>query len=247
MLLYYFLLDWWRAPEGRSTLPAIAAALAMLWNLGSLVALATGPGGGIVADVIVAASFSVLSLLPAVLLHISLQSRHRMVWLSGYVISAISVALHTADLLTQAPELHRAALLLVTLGFAGLTLFSVFLESSRENRPAGIGSRLAGHAHYSDQPDRSLPCLAIRLEPGEDSRPRPGERRPQPASHPASQSLRYRLGHDNLLGGDRYKVSARLTVVNLMDKTALYNFLSTFSGTHYVTPRAITASIGFHF
>jgi hypothetical protein len=42
-------------------------------------------------------------------------------------------------------------------------------------------------------------------------------------------------------------LSARLTVVNLTDKTAVYNFLSTFSGTHYVTPRAITATIGFHF
>jgi DNA-binding NarL/FixJ family response regulator len=31
------------------------------------------------------------------------------------------------------------------------------------------------------------------------------------------------------------------------DKEALYNFLSTFSGTHYVSPRAITATIGFHF
>jgi len=29
--------------------------------------------------------------------------------------------------------------------------------------------------------------------------------------------------------------------------TALYNSLSTFSATHYVTPRAITAMLGFHF
>jgi len=55
------------------------------------------------------------------------------------------------------------------------------------------------------------------------------------------------IGHDNIFGGDRYKWSARLTVVNLTNKEALYNFLSTFSGTHYVTPRSITASLGFHF
>jgi len=55
------------------------------------------------------------------------------------------------------------------------------------------------------------------------------------------------LGDDNLFKGDRYKWSARLTVVNLADKQTLYNFLSTFSGTHYVTPRTITATIGFHF
>ncbi|MGC2321481.1 MAG: hypothetical protein WA463_02515, partial [Terriglobales bacterium] len=55
------------------------------------------------------------------------------------------------------------------------------------------------------------------------------------------------IGHDNIFGGDRYKWSAQLTVINLTDKTALYNFLSTFSGTHYVTPRSVTAQIGFHF
>jgi hypothetical protein len=55
------------------------------------------------------------------------------------------------------------------------------------------------------------------------------------------------VGHDNILRSDKYKVSARLTVVNLTNKEALYNFISTFSGTHYVTPRTITATIGFHF
>ena len=55
------------------------------------------------------------------------------------------------------------------------------------------------------------------------------------------------LGDDNLFGGDRYKWSLRLTAINFTNKYALYNFLSTFSGTHYVTPRALTAQIGFHF
>ena len=55
------------------------------------------------------------------------------------------------------------------------------------------------------------------------------------------------LGHDNLFHGDRFKWSGQLTVINLTNNVALYNFLSTFSGTHYVTPRAITAEIGFHF
>ena len=47
--------------------------------------------------------------------------------------------------------------------------------------------------------------------------------------------------------GDKYKVSAQITVVNLANEYALYNFLSTFSGTHYVTPRSITAQLAFHF
>jgi hypothetical protein len=57
------------------------------------------------------------------------------------------------------------------------------------------------------------------------------------------------LGDDNLFGfhSDKQKISLRLTAVNLTDKYALYNFLSTFSGTHYLTPRALSAEVGFHF
>ena len=55
------------------------------------------------------------------------------------------------------------------------------------------------------------------------------------------------VGEDNVFRGDKYRWSARITVINLSDKYALYNFLSTFSGTHYVTPRALTAEVGFHF
>jgi hypothetical protein len=55
------------------------------------------------------------------------------------------------------------------------------------------------------------------------------------------------IGDDNLLHTDRYKWSLRFTVVNLTNKVALYNFLSTFSGTHFVTPRTETVELGFHF
>jgi hypothetical protein len=55
------------------------------------------------------------------------------------------------------------------------------------------------------------------------------------------------VGDDNLFHGDHYKWSLRLTAVNVTNKEALYNFISTFSGTHFVTPRALTAELGFHF
>ncbi len=55
------------------------------------------------------------------------------------------------------------------------------------------------------------------------------------------------MGHDNLFHNDKYKWSLQLTAINVTNKKALYNFLSTFSGTHYVTPRALTAELGFHF
>ena len=55
------------------------------------------------------------------------------------------------------------------------------------------------------------------------------------------------IGDDNLFHGDKYKWSARLEVINLTNDVALYNFLSTFSGTHYVSPRTVTGTLGFHF
>jgi len=55
------------------------------------------------------------------------------------------------------------------------------------------------------------------------------------------------LGKDNLFHADRYKVNLDLTAINVTDKYALYNFLSTFSGTHYVTPRALTAKVTLNF
>jgi len=57
------------------------------------------------------------------------------------------------------------------------------------------------------------------------------------------------VGDDNILHfhHDRYKIGARVTAINVTNKYALYNFLSTFSGTHYVTPRSVTAELSFHF
>jgi len=55
------------------------------------------------------------------------------------------------------------------------------------------------------------------------------------------------LGDDNLFHADRYRWSLQFTLINLTNKQALYNFLSTFSGTHYVSPRTYTAQLGFHF
>jgi hypothetical protein len=58
------------------------------------------------------------------------------------------------------------------------------------------------------------------------------------------------FGEDNLLhrkSADKRTLSASLTIVNLTNKYALYNFLSTFSGTHFVSPRSLTAQLAYHF
>jgi hypothetical protein len=55
------------------------------------------------------------------------------------------------------------------------------------------------------------------------------------------------FGTDNLFHADRTKVRLRFSVVNLTNRQALYNFLSTFSGTHFVTPRAYQVQVGMTF
>jgi hypothetical protein len=58
------------------------------------------------------------------------------------------------------------------------------------------------------------------------------------------------MGDDNLAhfgASERYKLGAKLTAINVTNKYALYNFLSTFSGTHYVTPRSVTGELDFRF
>ena len=54
-------------------------------------------------------------------------------------------------------------------------------------------------------------------------------------------------GTDNLLHTDRTKLTLRFSILNLTNKNALYNFESTFSGTHFVTPRAFQVQTGITF
>ncbi len=56
------------------------------------------------------------------------------------------------------------------------------------------------------------------------------------------------VGTDNLLHKEgRVRYTASLQIENLTDKVALYNFLSTFSGTHFLAPRTFVAKVGMVF
>jgi hypothetical protein len=46
---------------------------------------------------------------------------------------------------------------------------------------------------------------------------------------------------------DNYWIGAKLTAINVTDKYSLYNFFSTFSGTHYVSPCDVTGEVDLHF
>ena len=92
-----------------------------------------------------------------------------------------------------------------------------------------------------------LPGVAVRLDVRSPCRQHgDGKRRSQPTARQTATLVRFqrRRRQPASSHGDRYKWSLRFTVINLTNKEALYNFLSTFSGTHYVTPRTETVRVG---
>ena len=54
-------------------------------------------------------------------------------------------------------------------------------------------------------------------------------------------------GDDDLLHHEHQSLGLRADVVNLSNAQALYNFLSTFSGTHFLTTRAVTVGLRYGF
>ena len=93
------------------------------------------------------------------------------------------------------------------------------------------------------------PCLASQFGSTLVTIPAPGTQNDDhnPARIAPRHLFDLALGDDNLFHGERYKWSLQFTAVNITNKVALYNFLSTFTGTHYVTPRSYTAQLGFSF
>ena len=55
------------------------------------------------------------------------------------------------------------------------------------------------------------------------------------------------VGTDNLFRTERARWTLRLDVFNITNKVALYNFLSTCAGTHFVEPRSFRAALGIAF
>jgi Carboxypeptidase regulatory-like domain len=54
-------------------------------------------------------------------------------------------------------------------------------------------------------------------------------------------------GFDDIWHREHYHLDGKITVTNLADKVAVYNFLSSFSGTHFVTPRSVQAELRLRF
>ena len=64
----------------------------------------------------------------------------------------------------------------------------------------------------------------------------------------ARHLLNLGLGTDNLFHQEQGpRVTVRFSIINLTNKVTLYNFLSTFGGTHFVPPRTYQVSLGYVF
>ena len=100
-------------------------------------------------------------------------------------------------------------------------------------------------------PTVALPftCLASQFGSSLLSIPAPGTENDDHNPPRISQRSLFDIsvGDDDLFRGERYKWSLNFTAINVTNRVALYNFLSTFSGTHYVTPRSLSVQLGFHF
>jgi len=116
-------------------LSVASAGLAWTWNSVSFASLVLP--SGTVRWALEAVSFSSLSLLPAVLLHLSLNGKFRVITASGYVLSAVATTMHLCERLLPATHLHKWALWVITVGFGALTLISVvrvLLQGGKETR-----------------------------------------------------------------------------------------------------------------
>jgi hypothetical protein len=120
---------------------------------------------------------------------------------------------------------------------AGLSCAGIFATPPSPTNPTGTPIIASGLCPAPEYTSKFLKIPAPGTENDDRNPPRVAPR----------NLFDLAVGDDNLFRGDRYKWSLRLTAINIGNKEAVYNFLSTFSGTHYVTPRALSAEVGFHF
>jgi len=55
------------------------------------------------------------------------------------------------------------------------------------------------------------------------------------------------VGEDRVVKVENVTVGIQFSVMNVTNRVALYNFLSTFSGTHFVPPRTYLAGVRLNF
>jgi carboxypeptidase family protein len=117
------------------------------------------------------------------------------------------------------------------------------------DQQAAIGFFCGNQVATRDVPLTSATCTTSNY--GATRLRIPPERTADDVANPPRIAPRHLLdlgiGADNLLRTDGTKLRVRFSIINLTNTDALYNFLSTFSGTHFVTPRAYQLQVGVTF
>lgn len=131
VIIVLLIRDWRIHGVRRTKLSLVAAILALSWNVGSLIVLALPDPGSLLIGFLITLSFSVLSLLPAVLFQVVLQRQQRFIVAIGYIVSGCAVTLHLGELFSPSIRLHQAALFSVVIGFGVLTVTAFFLQRGR--------------------------------------------------------------------------------------------------------------------
>jgi two-component system LytT family sensor kinase len=134
IFLFLFLHDRSRTASRGSWLSVAAAGLAFLWNFGSLAVLLAIQNSSPASSFLIAATFCCLSLLPPVLLHLSLGGQMPALAMAGYSLSVIAAGMHCAAAITGSVQYRTDALLLITVGFVILTAVSVARIARRQDQ-----------------------------------------------------------------------------------------------------------------
>lgn len=128
-----------RRRSGREALGA--AALALLWNLSSLISLGMRNDWDRWKAAADSVAFASLSMLPALLLSLSLGRRFPAAARTGYLVSALAASLHAAELLVDETGIHRTGLWMVTIAFGVLTAYC--MVKSGEMRRSRLAAAMA--------------------------------------------------------------------------------------------------------
>jgi hypothetical protein len=121
----------------------VAAALALAWNLASLAVIALGNVNPLAESIVAGIGFCALSILPSVLLELSLGQRFPLIVRLGYAVSASSVLAHIVELFRQPADFHRLGLAITTIGFGSLSVAAVLAVLwSGEANPRSLSARI---------------------------------------------------------------------------------------------------------
>jgi two-component system, LytTR family, sensor kinase len=142
--VFLFLL--WRShrrdPRGDVRVPAAAASLALFWNVGSLAVLVSQQFGYRGRDLLASLSFAVLSLLPSVLLDLSLAGSRPLLRAAGYCLGIAAFAAHLSEGFGIGVASHQFGLLLSSYGFGALAVIAALALARDRARSRGASMRV---------------------------------------------------------------------------------------------------------